>query len=211
MNTIFKFYLQAWPLLAVATAVFAERAIRAAGSALRTRLVAGLAAAAAAAALLYPANAAISRLRQREGPFTLDALPALAKRSPGDAAAIVWLEQHASARAVVLEATGDPYREFARVASHTGLPTVMGWANHEGLWRSNDPEVAVRAQLVRGFYGTADEETAFDIVKKFGVQYVVLGDLERTSVPNADHVASFLFLRPVVAGATTVYKVNAGP
>ncbi|MGE5276834.1 MAG: hypothetical protein ACM3SU_07555, partial [Acidobacteriota bacterium] len=104
-----------------------------------------------------------------------------------------------------------PYQEFARISSHTGLPTVMGWANHEGLWRSNDPEVNVRAQLVRGFYSTADEETALEIVKKFGVQYVVLGDLERSAHPNADHVSSFLFLEPVLPGQTTVFKVRAAP
>ncbi|MGH9368252.1 MAG: hypothetical protein ACRD3M_11325, partial [Thermoanaerobaculia bacterium] len=159
---------------------------------------------------LYPANAAISRLRQRQGAFSLDAMRALARRSPADAAAVAWLEKNAGARSVVLEATGDPYREFARISSHTGLPTVMGWANHEGLWRRNDPEVNVRAQLVRGFYSTSDEETAFEIVKKFGVAYVVLGDLERSSHPNAGHIANFLFLEPVLPGPTTVFKVRGG-
>ncbi|HEY7113596.1 MAG TPA: DUF2298 domain-containing protein [Thermoanaerobaculia bacterium] len=209
MNTIFKFYHQAWPLFGIAVVAFAERAWRQTGA--RAAALRWLSAAAAAVALLYPANATVSRLRQREGPFSLDALPALARRSSGDAAAIVWLEQHAPARSVILEATGDPYREFARISSHTGLPTVMGWANHEGLWRSNDPEIAARAQLVRGFYSTADEETAQEIVKKFDVRYVVLGDLERQSHPNADHIANFLFLNPVLKGTTTVYEVRGTP
>ncbi|HTO75679.1 MAG TPA: DUF2298 domain-containing protein [Thermoanaerobaculia bacterium] len=209
MNTIFKFYHQAWPLFGIAVVVFAQRAWRQTGA--RAKAVRLLAAAAALVALLYPANAAISRLRQREGAFSLDALPALARRSSGDAAAVVWLEEHAPARSVILEATGDPYREFARISSHTGLPTVMGWANHEGLWRSNDPEIGARAQLVRGFYSTADEQTALEIVKKFGVRYVILGDLERASHPNADHVANFLFLNPVLKGSTTVYEVRGSP
>ena len=209
MNTIFKFYHQAWPLLATAVVVAVGWTWRAPGRrALGLRLVAG---SAAVVALLYPLNASASRLRQREGAFSLDALPALARRNAGDAAAVVWLEQNAAGRSVILEATGDPYQEFARISSHTGLPTVMGWANHEGLWRSNDPEVGVRAQLVRGFYSTADEETALEIVKKFGVQYVVLGDLERKSHPNADHIADFLFLEPVLKGPTTVYKVHSAP
>ncbi|MGE5278067.1 MAG: DUF2298 domain-containing protein, partial [Acidobacteriota bacterium] len=145
MNTIFKFYHQAWPLFGIAVVVFAGRVWSEAGT--RGRLLRAAAVACAALALLYPANAAISRLRQREGAFSLDALPALARRNPGDAAAVVWLEKNAAGRSVLLEATGDPYQEFARISSHTGLPTVMGWANHEGLWRSNDPEVNVRAQL----------------------------------------------------------------
>jgi YYY domain-containing protein len=206
MNTIFKFYHQAWPLLAVAVVVLAGAAWRAAGA--RGAVLRALGVTAAALALFYPINATASRLRQREGAFSLDAMPALARRNAGDAAAIAWLEANAAARSVVLEATGDPYREFARISSHTGLPTVMGWANHEGLWRSNDPEVAVRAQLVRGFYSTADEETALEIVKKFDIRYVILGDLERATHPNADHISGFLFLEPVSKGSTTVYKVR---
>jgi YYY domain-containing protein len=209
MNTIFKFYLQAWPIFGIAVVVFAQRAWRIPGR--RARAVRLLAGAAAVIAVLYPVNAAASRLRQREGPFSLDSLPALARRNAGDAAAIVWLENNARQGSVVLEATGNPYQELARISSHTGLPTVMGWANHEGLWRSNDPEVNVRADLVRGFYSTADEETALEIVRKFNVSYVVLGDLERATHPNADHIADFLFLEPVVKGPTRVFKVRSAP
>jgi uncharacterized membrane protein len=210
MNTIFKFYLQAWPLFAVTCVVFAERAWRTAKPTY-SRVLRTLTAAAAAAALLYPANAMGSRLRQREAAFSLDALPPFARRAPGDAAAVVWLEEHAPGRSVILEATGDPYRDSARISSHTGLPTALGWANHEGLWRGNDPEVNVRAQLVRGFYSSADEETALEIVRKLGVRYVILGDLERSSHPNAGRISSFLFLKPVVSGQTIVYEVAGGP
>ena len=207
MNTIFKFYHQAWPLSAVALVAIVERVWVGAGS--RARAVRTLATAAGVAALLYPANAAVSRLRQRDGAFSLDAFPALARRSPGDAAAVAWLEQNAASRSVLLEASGDPYREFARISSHTGLPTVMGWSNHEGLWRSNDPEVAARFELVRAFYTAADEESAFEIVKKFGVTHVVLGDLEKATYPRAAHIAAFLFLEPALPGTTTVYRVRS--
>ena len=61
---------------------------------------------------------------------------------------------------------------------------------------------------MRGFYSTADEETAQEIVQKFDVRYVVLGDLERATHPNADHIADFLFLEPVFKGPTTVFQVR---
>ena len=208
MNTIFKFYHQAWPLLGIAAAVLAERAWSAWGK--RSRAFRLLIAATLFLALLYPVNVTVSRIRQRQGPLSLDARGPLARRAAGDAAAIAWLEANAPAGSVVMEATGNPYTEFARISSHTGLPTVLGWANHEGLWRSNDREVGERDGLVRSFYETSDVGTALAILKKYGVTHVVLGDLERQQYPSASRIAQLPFLQPVHNGATTVYRV-AGP
>ena len=208
MNTIFKFYHQAWPLLACAAAALAARAWSAWGW--RSRAFRAALAGAALLALLYPVNAAVSRMRQRSGPLSLDARGPLARRAPGDAAAIAWLEKNAPRGSVVLEATGNPYTDFARISSHTGLPTVLGWANHEGLWRSNDREVAEREGLVRNFYETADAGTALAILRRFRITHVVVGDLERQQYPEAGRVGNLPFLQPVHQGPTTVYRVFGG-
>jgi len=205
MNTIFKFYHQAWPLLAIAAAVFAERAWRRAQAPRRGLAV--VFAAAAFAALLYPLTATVSRLRQREGPFSLDARRALGRRNRADLDAVEWLVKNAPRGSVVLEATGDPYSEFARISSHTGIPTVMGWANHEGLWRSNEPEVALRAGQVRLFYTTPEARSAREVLERYRVTHVVVGDLERSTYGGAPLVASFPFLQRVHAGPTGVYRV----
>ena len=205
MNTIFKFYHQAWPLAAVSVAVFGQRAWRRSGAA--QPFVQSALAAAMAFSLFYPVEAIVSRLRQSQGGFSLDARPALARRSAGDAAAIAWLEAHAPEGSVVLEATGDPYREFARIASHTGIPTVLGWANHESLWRSNEPEIVQRADAVRAFYSATDPRTAAYVLQKYRVRYVVVGDLERQTYPQANNAASLTLLQPVFPGQTAVYQV----
>jgi uncharacterized membrane protein len=152
-----------------------------------------------------------------EGPWTLDAFPALYRRSPGDAAAISWLSTHAPADAVVLEASGNPYTEYARISSHTGIPTIMGWANHEGLWRNNEQEVSDRASLVKVFYEGVDEQVATLFLQKYHVTHVVLGEMERQRYPQADRVAGYVFLTPVFPekgqtfpGMTVVYSVHVG-
>ncbi|HEV8611467.1 MAG TPA: DUF2298 domain-containing protein [Thermoanaerobaculia bacterium] len=207
MNTIFKFYHQAWPLLAIGAVVFADRAWRATPRP-RRALALGLAIA-AFAAILYPATAMVSRLRQHEGAFTLDARSAIERRNRGDLEAIEWLGKNAPESSVVMEASGDPYSEFARISSHTGIPSVLGWANHEGLWRSNDPEVMNRLGEVRRFYSAPDPESARDILRRYRVTHVVVGNLERSTYPTADRIESYPFLKRVHSGPTVVYRVTA--
>jgi YYY domain-containing protein len=208
MNTIFKFYHQAWPILAIGVAVLAERAWSAApgSAAVRMTLTAAM-----AISLFYPLEAASSRFRQREGKFSLDLRAGLARRNSGDAAAIEWLNGNAPPRSVLLEATGDPYSEFARISSHTGIPTVLGWANHEGLWRSNDPEIATRSAAVRAFFTATNPNTAGSVLRRYRVTHVVIGDMERRTYPAASEVGALPFLQLVFPGETTIYKVSASP
>ena len=208
MNTIFKFYHQAWPLLAIGSAVFAGRAWNAASPARRRIWNLGLSLI-AVLAILWPLNVTISRYRQKSGPLSLDASGPLAQRSAGDAAAVAWLLKNAPIGAVVLEASGDPYTEFARISSHTGVPTVMGWANHELLWRNTDADVQERLQRVRNFYAGRDPRLAWDTIGKYGITHVVVGEMERRAYPNAEMVGTYPFLKPAFTTPdTTIYAVT---
>jgi uncharacterized membrane protein len=205
MNTIFKFYHQAWPLLAIGGAVFAGRALDAAP---RSRLLRAGLALPLVLACLWPINVAVSRFRQKDGPLSLDAHGPLVRRSKGDAAAIDWLLKNAAVGSVVLEASGDPYSEFARISSHTGIPTVMGWANHEGLWRSDSTEVEARKGSVKLFYTTPNAGVAAGILQRYGVTHVVIGDMERRTYGSNPALAEFPFLYPVfISEGTAVYAV----
>ena len=206
MNTIFKFYHQAWPLIAIGGAVFAGRAVLAAGR--KSLLQRGFLTACLLLAALWPLNAAVSRFRQKDGPLSLDARGPLARRGAGDAAVIDWFLHNARLGTVLLEASGDPYSEFARMSSHTGIPTVLGWANHEGLWRSNEKEVADRLARIKLVYTTPDPRVAWDSIQRYGVTHVVVGDMERRLYGGAAAVPNFPFLSPVFSsGGTTIYSV----
>ncbi|MGE5412809.1 MAG: DUF2298 domain-containing protein, partial [Syntrophomonadaceae bacterium] len=209
MNTIFKFYHQAWPLLAIGGAVFAGRALDAAPPRRLLRAILGLA---VLLGLMWPVNVAVSRFRQKDGPLSLDAHGPLVRRNRGDAAVIDWLLANAPRGSVLLEASGDPYSEYARMSAHTGIPTVLGWANHEGLWRarvgSEDPEVAERLARIKLFYTTPDPRVAWEVLQKYGVTHVILGDMERRTYGSNPATAAFPFLYPVfISEGTAVYAV----
>jgi YYY domain-containing protein len=210
MNTIFKFYHQAWPLLAIGSVVFVGRAWEA-GAGRRITFRAALTVL-TVLAVMWPLNVAVSRFRQKDGPLSLDAHGPLVQRNAGDAAVIDWLMRNVPQGSVLLEASGDPYSEYARISSHTGIPTVLGWANHEGLWRATtkteDPEVADRQAQVKLFYTTRDPSVAYAIAQRYHVTHVILGDMERRTYGSNPATTEFSFLFPVFhSGGTTVYSV----
>jgi uncharacterized membrane protein len=87
----------------------------------------------------------------------------------------------------------------------------MGWANHEGLWRSNDPEVTARATLVRAFYSEPNPPMATRLLQDYRVQFIVLGNLERRTYPAASAFTSLPFVNQVFPGGTAVYRVFGVP
>jgi YYY domain-containing protein len=178
MNTVFKLYFQAWTILCVASAWCVHQLLtrKWQWSLMPTAVTAGLALLIAAAAL-YPLGIALDRggVPVR----TLDGNAYLAREHPGDYAAIVWLRQHARDDEVLLEATGNPYSYYARFSANTGLPTVLGWANHEGLWRAHDRDVLGRHSAVQQAYNAPTLEAAKKFLDQHGVRYVIVGDLER--------------------------------
>ncbi|MCC7106405.1 MAG: hypothetical protein IT307_14810, partial [Chloroflexi bacterium] len=181
MNTVFKFYYHAWVLLGLAGAVAAGLwCLRTDWSwrpATARVLAGGLTATVVGLGLVYPVASTMSKSSGYRQP-TLDGMAFLSRARPGEAEAIRWLSSQAG-RPVVLEAVGPAYSEFARVATFSGLPTVLGWDNHESQWRGPLVEFAKRKQDVETIYRRGDAETALPILQRYGVRYVFVGGLER--------------------------------
>ena len=63
----------------------------------------------------------------------------------------------------------------------TGIPTVIGWTNHEAQWRgSTYYEIAAnRPNDIPTLYKDLRWEVARDIIKQYGIDYIFYGSSER--------------------------------
>jgi uncharacterized membrane protein len=192
-----------------------------------------------ALSLFYPALATMPRLEQRFtkdlGSETLNGLDwmeygTIRTQPDGqilsfqdDRAAIEWFNEHVEGSPVIAEASIGAYRcNGSRISIGTGLPTIIGWLNHETQQRYPDG-LEVRQSDVAELYKSADVSTKTAILQRYGVAYVVVGPLERMNIrsvnggclsqPNEAGIAAFeQMVGPDLEiafqqGETTVYRV----
>jgi len=206
-NTVFKFYLQAWMLLSIVAAI-ALAWVRGRSVGARARrwppevrypwwvamalLVAG-------GALFLPfgiRSRALDRMSPQVG-LSLDGMAFMKYGSvadgptqetlreislSGDYAAIRWMQDNVEGSPVVLEAVGrQEYLWSGRVSIYTGLPTVVGWRWHQVQQRAMLPETLVSQRMsdVRECYDTTDVSRAREILARYGVRYIYVGEYER--------------------------------
>jgi len=218
MNTIFKFYFQAWLLWGVAAAygslVLLKMLRGAWGWAFRIILILVL-----AAGLVYP----LFSLPNKTGGFqtfegTLDSSIYLERESPDEMAAIRWLQ--AAPPGIIAEAvpaTGGSYTQFARQATLSGQPNVLGWVGHESQWRGGGQAMGSRQADLELLYCTRDWQIAKQILDLYNIRYIVVGPLERsvyqpntTTCPAGLVESKFTASLPVAfqQGGLTIYEYS---
>ena len=235
LNSIFKFYLQVWVMLGIASAYLLWRLFRMQRSFLprvgyirqgwKVALVVLVLSAA-----IYPVLGTQDRLRDRFGgyvtPLTLNGVAfmegvAFREHSgdliylAADYEGIRWLQENVAGSPVVLEAVTPSYRWGGRVSMYTGLPSVIGWQWHQEQQRWGYAyEVGRRIRDVQTIYSTDDVEVALGVMRKYGVRYVYLGHLERIYFPEGmekfeDGLGGALE-KVFDNGETAVYRVRDG-
>jgi uncharacterized membrane protein len=207
MNTIFKFYFQAWVLLAVSSA-FCVYYVAGRGRLGWTRSLwlAGFEVL-FLAGLVYPLAAGYTKAGGFQVEPTLDGTAYVADHNPDDYAAIRWLNENVEGTPVILEATGGSYTYYARVSSQTGLPTLLGWDFHEVQWRGTGEEGNKRKPDIETIYGSLDAQAALTLMDRYDIKYVYVGPLERSHYPPAA-LDKFGYIMDVVyqQGAVTIYE-----
>ena len=212
MNTVFKLYFQAWILLVLAAPwCWQQLLVRREVPSLWRNLSMAVVGALLLASCAYPIGRTMTQMAHRPV-RTLDGNEYLRRDHPNDFAAIEWLRTNVADMPVILEATGNPYSYYARVSSNVGVPTVLGWANHEGLWRGHDQIVGQRRSDVTRIYSARSLAEVQALLDRYQVEYIVVGEVERQDYP-AEGLNKFAELREVFrsegsrgSGPTIIYQ-----
>jgi uncharacterized membrane protein len=205
MNTVFKFYIQAWLFFAVAAGVALGWLV---GELERWKAIfrtvwLGTLSLIVAGGLLYTCAASYAKIVDRmspNAPRTLDGMTYMEYSSYYDGAdqtmaidmdlsqdyrAIRWMQDNVQGSPVIVEAQIGEYRWGSRFTIYTGLPSVLGWNWHQRQQRGvvNDQRVWDRASDISAFYQTTDLDEARAFLRKYDVKYIIVGQLERAYYP----------------------------
>lgn len=230
MNTVFKFYYQAWTFFSLSAAaaivwllpVITTRWKEAVSSVWQVAL-----AVLVFSAAMYPITAATDKIRDRmsqETPATLDGFEFMKTSRyydqnldmdlSQDYHAIQWMQQNVTGSPVLVETNTVEYRWGNRFTIYTGLPGVLGWNWHQRQQRGflDYNGIANRLTEIPQFYQSTDVESAREFLAKYNVKYIILGQMERAYYPG-DGLVKFetydgVYWREVFREADTViYEV----
>jgi uncharacterized membrane protein len=187
INTIFKFYYQAWLLLGVVAAYASAHLFNILTKrwllVYQISLVVLL-----GVCLLYICFGVWERTHafNPAAGWSLDGVSYLRQQNPDELAAIDWLA--AAPAGVVAEAisyTGGSYSSYARVATISGQPAVLGWIGHESQWRGGGSEMGSRSADIESLYCSRHWGDAQLVIDRYNIRYVFVGALEyATYVPG---------------------------
>lgn len=195
MNTVFKFYFQAWIFFAIASSYFfyrfvkgeIDKKIKIAWLILFSFLFVGC--------FLYVPTATVAKIVDRmskTNKITLDGEEYMKTsiyldmnrvlQLNEDYNAILWLNKFVRKSEVLLEANTPIYRWGSRVSVYTGLPTVLGWDWHETAHRQYLPPEVIQSREndIKLLYESTNPETTYSLLEKYQIRFIYLGQLEKT-------------------------------
>jgi YYY domain-containing protein len=216
MNTVFKFYYQAWTLWSLAASfgfVVMVGEIRTGLAGMRGRLATVFTSIILLVFLMgmvYPVLALPNKTENfnlaTPDRRRLDGSLYLRDYMPDDFSAIEWLAE--ADPGTVAEAVGGSYTEYARISTYSGQPTVLGWPGHEGQWRGGSQEMGNRMEDISRLYTSSEWSEAEAIIEKYKIRYVYIGRLERSTYQVDESKFAANLSQVFQQGEVVIYEVH---
>jgi len=202
MNTVFKFYLQAWTCLAISSSWYLYRLIMSVKNWQKKHAFFGwitMLLLLSISVALFPIIASADKVTDRISnaiPITLDGMEYMRYSSytenkqamdlNQDYELIRWMQDNINGTPIIIEANVPEYRWGSRITIYTGLPGVIGWNWHQRQQRAINPSdwVFKRVEDVNTFYSVTDISVAKELIENYKIDYVVVGQLERSIYPQ---------------------------
>ncbi|WKZ57516.1 MAG: DUF2298 domain-containing protein [Bdellovibrionota bacterium] len=182
MNTIFKFYSTAWFMLNLYACALLVPYLRIVHEKSPVALLASSVVVASLLCGFFFRTVQIRKITGEPLEDTARGLRSVEREFPGASSAIQFLDRFP--RTVVLEAQGKPYSYTSFVATLSNHDSYLGWANHVNLLTRELEKIANRETVTRTFYESSDCDEKRRLLRREGIAFVVVGELERRTYPQ---------------------------
>ena len=206
MNTIFKFYYQAWILFGLSAAYAVSELLTGLRSFKRV-VFAFVMMVLVAAVMIYPAfciSGKLGSLSMKQNP-TVDGAEFLRFSRSDDWNGLEWLKN--AEPGVVLEKVGSSYGGDNIVSTFAGLPAVLGPMGHESQWRGGYAEIGTRNDDVKRIYETHSWESAAELLKSYDIRYIFIGSAEKSAYNIQEKKFERNLTKVYESGNCTIYQV----
>ncbi|MGD0611840.1 MAG: DUF2298 domain-containing protein [Anaerolineales bacterium] len=201
MNTVFKFYYEAWLIISLAAAFGVVVVLRRLHGIWHTLYRVGLAIV-LVMALTYPVlglltktsdfqlpafQQALQAARAAKDPaalqtaaqvWSLDGAAFYTRQYPDDMAAAAWLRT--APAGTIVEPVGGGYDDADNLMStYSGQPSLLNGWDHEDQWRGGSVEQGTRKEDIQRLYETTSWDVAKAILDQYNIRYVTIGTMAR--------------------------------
>lgn len=202
-NTVFKVWYQSWILLSLATGIsfkYNLKYLKKSKLILYSYiLVVGFLYIWVISYFFYAVFYVVGKKPAYKG---LNGQQYIIKQNKDELETINWINKNIKGQPIILQADGNAYTNDTLITSFTGLPTVVGWRDHEFGWRGDWEIIANRMGDIQKIYqGTSKNEVEM-LIKKYNISYVILSKKEKEKYGTEAGIT-------VKDIGKTIYKANS--